>query len=54
LPLPDAVAARAKSGFGVPLGDWLYPEGAASLAKGAVSRRWAHDLWRNHNLALAA
>jgi hypothetical protein len=30
----------------VPLGDWLYPTDARAQRKGAVSRRWAHDLWR--------
>jgi asparagine synthase (glutamine-hydrolysing) len=53
-PLPPDVATRAKSGFGVPLGDWLYPHCARRLAKGAISRRWAHDLWRNQTLATAA
>ena len=46
LPLPAEVGQRAKSGFGVPLGDWLYPTDARAQRKGAVSRRWAHDLWR--------
>jgi asparagine synthase (glutamine-hydrolysing) len=54
MPLPQKVVDRAKSGFGVPLGDWLYPENARRLGKGAVSRLWAHDIWRNQHPALAA
>jgi asparagine synthase (glutamine-hydrolysing) len=36
-PLPEAVTARRKAGFGVPMGAWL---GAAGAPRHA-SRRWA-------------
>jgi asparagine synthase (glutamine-hydrolysing) len=53
LPLPEAVAARAKTGFSVPTGVWM---GAASQLrspsgahepKGLVSRRWSHVVLEN-------
>ena len=42
-PLPDAVVARAKTGFGVPTRAWLEtPETAQSASsKGLASRRWS-------------
>jgi asparagine synthase (glutamine-hydrolysing) len=42
--LPDAVVARAKTGFGVPTGAWLEtPETTrAGPSKGMASRRWSH------------
>ena len=36
-PLPAEVAQRAKTGFGVPTGDWI----AATASKGAASRGWS-------------
>jgi asparagine synthase (glutamine-hydrolysing) len=42
--LPDAVVARAKTGFGIPTGAWLEaPETTrAEPSKGLASRRWSH------------
>jgi asparagine synthase (glutamine-hydrolysing) len=50
--LPDAVVARAKTGFGVPTGAWLAgldTAGESSMAivsKGEASRAWARELVR--------
>ena len=44
-PLPDAVVARAKTGFGVPTGAWLDTPGnqpGREPSKGLASRRWSH------------
>jgi asparagine synthase (glutamine-hydrolysing) len=46
--LPDAVLARAKTGFSVPTGDWM--DGAAEQdlrrrSKGLESRRWARAVY---------
>jgi asparagine synthase (glutamine-hydrolysing) len=49
LPLPDEIVTRAKTGFSVPIGDWmnaaigrgLDPVGRAPEAKGIISRRWS-------------
>lgn len=43
-PLPEAVARRAKTGFGVPVGHWL---AAGSASKGAVSRAWGREVLAN-------
>ncbi|ORE91082.1 asparagine synthase [Stappia sp. 22II-S9-Z10] len=41
-PLPDAIAERAKTGFGVPIGAWLTRSlGEVPQRKGAASRAWA-------------
>jgi asparagine synthase (glutamine-hydrolysing) len=40
-PLPEVVAQRAKTGFGVPVGHWL---AAGSAGKGAVSRAWGREV----------
>ncbi|HEX2151376.1 MAG TPA: asparagine synthase (glutamine-hydrolyzing) [Stellaceae bacterium] len=42
--LPDAVVARAKTGFGVPTGAWLETRetNRAGRSKGMASRRWSH------------
>ena len=48
-PLPDEIAMRAKSGFNVPLGQWMNAaslEGAKTFeyrhaSKGAISRQWS-------------
>lgn len=42
--MPDAIIARAKTGFGVPTGAWLEtPQvNQASPSKGVASRRWSH------------
>jgi asparagine synthase (glutamine-hydrolysing) len=47
-PLPEAVAARAKTGFSVPTGVWMAaasqvgsPSGTAREPNGLVSRRWS-------------
>jgi len=49
LPLPEKVAQRAKSGFGVPTGAWMAKRvdrlsrtTTGSEPKGAISRRWSH------------
>ena len=43
LPLPDAIRLRAKSGFGVPTGNWMtHATGSANLpTKGQASRAWS-------------
>jgi asparagine synthase (glutamine-hydrolysing) len=48
LPLPDEVAKRSKTGFGVPTRTWMAtaaglqsPVGEAGEPKGLVSRRWS-------------
>jgi asparagine synthase (glutamine-hydrolysing) len=51
-PLPREVVDRAKTGFGVPTGEWI--AGVAHIddpkpAKGAVSRRWARELFTTWN-----
>ena len=42
MPLPEAIRLRAKTGFGVPTGNWMtHATGAASLpTKGQASREW--------------
>jgi asparagine synthase (glutamine-hydrolysing) len=50
LPLPHATAAREKTGFVVPIGQWLgQPEGAVAArhATGLASRRWSQTLLEN-------
>jgi asparagine synthase (glutamine-hydrolysing) len=44
LALPHEILTRAKTGFGVPTGDWM---NAVSEAKGLVSRRWSHAVIRS-------
>jgi asparagine synthase (glutamine-hydrolysing) len=39
--LPEAVVARAKTGFAVPTGAWLDPS-KGFTSKGLASRRWSH------------
>ena len=48
MPLPEAVVARAKTGFSVPTGAWMSaasqhgkPSEGAREPKGLVSRRWS-------------
>jgi asparagine synthase (glutamine-hydrolysing) len=48
VPLPEAVVARAKTGFSVPTGAWMAaasqfgsPSGSARERRGVVSRRWS-------------
>jgi asparagine synthase (glutamine-hydrolysing) len=47
IPLPDEIVSRAKTGFGVPTGQWMDAATSAAGArrdygnKGANSRRWS-------------
>jgi asparagine synthase (glutamine-hydrolysing) len=41
-PLPKEVTARAKTGFGIPLGQWLGTQRSGSA--GVTSREWAREL----------
>lgn len=43
MPLPEAIRLRAKTGFGVPTGNWItHAAGAANLpTKGQASREWS-------------
>jgi asparagine synthase (glutamine-hydrolysing) len=54
-PLPDAIANRPKTGFGVPLGQWMQDgdEASASIAseKGLVSREWAKRVFARREAA---
>jgi asparagine synthase (glutamine-hydrolysing) len=45
-PLPNAIVARAKTGFSVPVGAWLGTREAnrARPSKGMASRRWSHTV----------
>lgn len=52
-PVPAEISRRTKSGFGVPMGDWLYPADGKEQHKGAVSRRWANDIWRINSIDAA-
>jgi asparagine synthase (glutamine-hydrolysing) len=47
LPLPDSIAKRTKTGFGIPAGAWmakLAGPDAAPATKGRASRRWSHQV----------
>lgn len=47
LPLPHATAVREKTGFVVPIGQWIEQPGAASTARhaaGLASRRWSQTV----------
>ena len=47
-PLPTALVTRRKTGFGVPMGDWLMLPGKAARAnKGAASRAWGQEVLAN-------
>jgi len=41
LPLPDHIVNRSKTGFSVPVGDWLRGEASRSAPDRRTSRRWA-------------
>jgi asparagine synthase (glutamine-hydrolysing) len=41
VPLPATLVTRRKTGFGVPMGDWL---GTARASKGAASRAWGQEV----------
>jgi asparagine synthase (glutamine-hydrolysing) len=44
-PLPTSLVTRRKTGFGVPMGDWLDLPGKARRAnKGAASRAWGQEV----------
>jgi len=45
-PLPAAIAARPKTGFGVPTGRWTFAASAVTAAsRGAASRAWAQEVF---------
>jgi len=48
-PLPTEVVERPKTGFGVPLWEWVQVDAdAARPNKGTVSRSWAVELWKRN------
>ncbi len=53
--LPQAIVSRAKTGFGVPIGQWLHgePTGRAGSerGKGLISRDWAQHVFANFKSA---
>ena len=59
IPLPNEIAARAKTGFNVPIGDWMNasigrgsdPVGCAYEARGLISRRWSRAVLNSIALA---
>lgn len=47
-PLPSTIVDRAKTGFGVPTGQWAARSNAHTVErKGAASRAWAHEVYEH-------
>jgi asparagine synthase (glutamine-hydrolysing) len=48
-PLPDIISQRAKTGFGVPTGQWIAnQQGSDIRTKGEASRAWALSLLKTN------